>query len=94
MAIPDSLSQRIELYRETGRIRQQASDLFTDLSWFYILEGMDVVPMRHDPLVDLMQPGQLKDALASVAGAVSAAARTAPSHNSHFATGNMRISAL
>ncbi len=92
MPIPDSLSQRIELYRETGRIRQQAGDLFTDLSWFYILEGMGVVPKSHDPLVDLMQPGQLKSALASVAAAVSASARTAPSHDSHFSPGARRLS--
>lgn len=92
MPIPDSLSQRIELYRETGRIRQQAGDLFSDLSWFYILEGMGVEPKHYDPLVDLMQPGQLKEALAAVAGAVSAAARPAPSHDSHFMPGTQRSS--
>ena len=40
MALPESLQERIELYRRTGRIRPQAGELFTDLSWFYIFEGM------------------------------------------------------
>ena len=40
MKLPDSLLARIELYRHTGRIRARAGELFTDLSWFYIFEGL------------------------------------------------------
>src|SRR5277367_1810706 len=44
MAIPDSLRQRIDLYRGTGRIRSRSGELFTDLSWFYIFEGLGARP--------------------------------------------------
>ena len=84
MQLPDSLAQRIALYRATGRIRHQPGDLFTDLSWFYILEGMGVEPERYDPLMDVVKVEQLQQILGSIASAVSAAAKAAPSHDGYF----------
>jgi tryptophan 7-halogenase len=84
MSLPDSLSQRIDLYRTTGRIRHQVGDLFTELSWFYILEGMGVEPERYDPLVDVIKFEQFKGILASMARAVDEAAKAAPSHDGYF----------
>ncbi len=39
MKLPDSLLQRIELYRRTGRMRIKAGELFTDLSLVLHLRG-------------------------------------------------------
>ena len=86
MPLPDSLSQRIELYRQTGRIRTQAGELFTDMSWFYIFEGLGLRPERYDPLVDLVSGEQLRALLASLAQSVDALTKAAPSHDSYFAT--------
>jgi tryptophan halogenase len=85
MQVPDSLRERIELYRATGRIRPGAGELFTDLSWFYIFDGMGVVPHRYDPLLDIIKPDQLRDMLARIAAATQAAVDSAPSHDSFFA---------
>lgn len=85
MAIPDSLAERIELYRTNGRIPHRPGELFTDVSWFYIYEGMGVVPQRHDPLMEVVQPGQFRDILARLADATAQAARTARPHDTFFA---------
>ncbi len=85
MAIPDSLRQRIELYRRTGRIRWRAGELFTDLSWFYIFEGLGVRPESYDPLLDVVTVSKLNEILASLASATSAVAQSAPTHDSYFA---------
>ena len=84
MAVPDSLRERIELYRGTGRIRVRAAELFTDLSWFYIFEGLGVRPASYDPLLDVIGAGQLRDVLASLAASTAAVVRNAPSHDSYF----------
>jgi tryptophan halogenase len=84
MTIPDSLRERIELYRATGRIRVRSGELFTDLSWFYIFEGLSVRPASYDPLLDVVGTDQLRDILASLAASTAAAARTAPPHDSYF----------
>jgi tryptophan halogenase len=85
MQLPESLAQRIELYRRTGRIRIKSGELFTDLSWFYIFEGLGVRPETYDPLMDVVTLPQLRDIFSSLAQATAVAARAAPSHDSHFA---------
>ena len=84
MALPDSLTERIETYRRGGRIRPRPGELFTDLSWFYVYEGMGLRPQRYDPLMDVVQPGQLRDILGRLAAEAAAVARAAPSHDSYF----------
>jgi tryptophan halogenase len=84
MAIPESLSQRIELYRRTGRIPRGNGELFTNLSWFYIYQGLGVRPQRYDPLMDVVGVGQLREILGGLAQATAAAVRAAPSHDSYF----------
>jgi tryptophan 7-halogenase len=89
MQLPSSLQERIELYRRTGRIRYKAGELFTDLSWFYIFDGIGIVPDSYDPLIDVVKLDQLKDILKSIAQANAAAANGVPTHDSYFAAGMM-----
>jgi len=84
MTIPDTLRERIELYRGTGRVRVRAGELFTDLSWFYIFEGLGVRPASYDPLLDVVGAGQLREILASLAASTAAVARAAAPHDSYF----------
>jgi tryptophan halogenase len=84
MAVPDSLRERIELYRRTGRIRTRAGELFTDLSWFYIFEGLGLRPERYDPLLDVVPVAGLREIFEALAGATAATAVAARSHDSYF----------
>jgi tryptophan 7-halogenase len=93
MKLPDSLLQRIELYRHAGRIRPTPRELFTDMSWFYIFEGMGVTPERYDPLLDIVSAEQLRDLLGSLAQSVAALTAAAPSHDSYFPTASPRAAA-
>ena len=85
MAIPDTLRQRIELYSRTGRIRWRSGELFTDLSWFYIFEGLGVRPDSYDPLLEVVTVDKLSEILASIANSTAAIAKSAPTHDSYFA---------
>lgn len=84
MKLPDSLAQRIELYRRSGRIRPKIGELFTDLSWFYIFEGIGITPEGYDPLMDVVTMAQLREILGSIAQSTAEAAQPAPSHDSYF----------
>jgi tryptophan halogenase len=87
MKLPDSLVQRIELYKRTGRIRCKVGELFTDLSWFYIFEGIGIRPESYDPLMDVVTMAQLREVLGSIAQSTAAACNGVPSHDSYFSTG-------
>jgi tryptophan halogenase len=84
MTVPDSLRERLEIYQGTGRIRIRSGELFTDLSWFYIFEGLGVRPNGHDPLLDVVPEGKLSEILASLAHATRTVVEAAPAHDSYF----------
>jgi tryptophan halogenase len=84
MPLPDSLRQRIELYRKTGRVRWRSGELFTDVSWFYIFEGLGTRPEGYDPLLDVVSLPKLKEILAAISGTTAALCADAPLHDSYF----------
>jgi tryptophan halogenase len=84
MVLPDSLTERIDLYKATGRVRTKAGALFTDLSWFYIFEGMGITPSAFDPLVRSVDDDHLRRFLGEMAAETAAALRGAPTHDSYF----------
>jgi tryptophan halogenase len=75
------------MYERTGRIRIEAGELFSDLSWFYVLNGMGVTPQSYDPLMDVVGDAQLRDILARLAQSTHAVVAAAPSHDSYFPAG-------
>ena len=60
LGLPESLAQRIAHYQATGRVVLRQPELFNDLDWFWIFEGMGVVPRDYDPLVDTVDYEQVK----------------------------------
>ena len=84
MALPASLTERIALYRANGRLPNRPGELFTDHSWFYVYDGMGVVPERYDPLMDVVGKDQLREILGGLAFETAAAVRGARSHDSYF----------
>jgi tryptophan 7-halogenase len=85
IVLPDSLSERIERYRAAGRLARRPGELFTDLSWFYVLDGMGVRPRAYDPLMDVVQPAQFHDIVHRLKAEVVEAVRAAAPHDRFFA---------
>ncbi len=81
MVLPVSLEERIELYREQGRIFTSFYELFTPLSWVAVLEGMGVSAKRHDPLIDNVPADPVAKAMANVTSLISETAFNARPHD-------------
>lgn len=84
MELPDTLRERIELYRRSGRIPNRPGELFTDVSWFYIYEGLGLRPDRYDPLMDVVPMAQFRDIMGKLATATGQAARDSKPHDTFF----------
>ena len=59
MEIPDSLQDRLELFKSHGRIFRDNDELFTDLGWVQVLTGQGITPERYHPVVDAISDQQL-----------------------------------
>ncbi|HUQ11749.1 MAG TPA: tryptophan halogenase family protein [Steroidobacteraceae bacterium] len=92
--VPDTLAQRIEMYRAAGRIILRQPELFGELDWFWIFEGMGVIPRDYDPLVDTIDYEQVKRVMLAISQKVSADTAAAPTHDSFFAQANARLAGM
>lgn len=54
MKIPDSLSEKMELFNQSGRVVRYDFGLFLEPSWIAVYMGQDYHPMSYDPRVDLL----------------------------------------
>jgi tryptophan halogenase len=77
---PDSLTEKIELFRGTGRILPDADDLFTEHSWIAVMLGQGITPRAYDPLVDSLALDKLRNFMRHVRDVTAKTATAMPQH--------------
>ena len=80
MTVPDSLAEKMELWRETGRIEKYSDGLFYDASWIAVYVGQGLIPRRHDPRPALGTVHTLERAFESLRGAILREVEAMPRH--------------
>jgi tryptophan 7-halogenase len=85
MELPQSLQERLELFRSYGRIVVDQDELFTVQSWLYLLIGQEVQPRGYDPLAERLAPGAAQKALDEIRGVTARCAATMPAHQDFIA---------
>ncbi len=81
----DSLKEKLELFRGYGRILREDSDLFPVQSWLYLYAGQGIIPRRHDPLADTLDPAVIATTLENIKNVVGECARAMPTHQEFIA---------
>lgn len=82
MDIPDSLSHRIDMFKETGHAFQHKDELFRVESWLQVLLGQGVTPMQCHPLAKSLSNKELRNLLSGIRNTMKNKASTMPSHDS------------
>ena len=85
MEIPDSLAQKIELFRTKGRIRRFDHDLFGIANWAAVMLGQNIMPDGYDPLVDATDDEKIIAAMERIAAVFDQQARAMPGHADYLA---------
>src|SRR5207302_5769370 len=81
MSIPDSLAEKLQLFRRRGEVRPVQGDLFSEVSWFAILYGQGIVPEGHHLLADTMSEDDLELTLARIRTAIKQRVDGLPMHD-------------
>lgn len=71
MSIPDSLTRKIELFREAGRVFRYEDELFSKPSWVAVLLGQNILPKTTDPIVEGVPTEQIGRSLGSMKAAMN-----------------------
>lgn len=80
MEVPESLAERIRLFRETGQLHQVPGELFRIDSWLQVMLGQRLAPESYHRMGAMMTDAQLKKALSDLAGNIAGAVARMPAH--------------
>jgi len=80
MDVPDSLNERFELFRSSGRFfKHGAAELFAEESWVQVLLGQGF-EMRSDPVARFVPDDELAGFLGDIAEVIEDVAKDLPDH--------------
>jgi tryptophan halogenase len=93
MQVPDSLAEKMALWREAGRIEKYSDGLFYDASWIAVYIGQGVWPERHDPRAQLPDPAQVQRAMNGLRAAIDREVMAMPGHREYLTANARRLAA-
>ncbi len=85
MAVPQTLSDKLELWRGSARVAKYEYGLFLEPSWVAVCLGQGLVPERHDPRADVIPIDRLADASANLKADIAARVADMPGHGQFLA---------
>ncbi len=84
MEIPESLSRKINLFKNSGRVVRENNELFQEGSWQQVMLGQGIVPKSYHPIVDMMPDDQLQLLLSTLKAEVGHSVKRFSSHQEYI----------
>jgi tryptophan 7-halogenase len=80
MEVPDSLAEKIELFRRRGRVVKYREGVFLEASWIAVYLGQRIFPEGHDLRADVPPSEALLKGMDGLRGEIRSAAEAMPDH--------------
>lgn len=92
MQIPQSLQDKLDLYRCSGRIYRDGAELFSHVSWLQVMHGQGIRAAAYHPLVDALSEADLTRFLDNTRTVIARCVAAMPEHaqfiQTHCAAGS------
>lgn len=85
MVVPDSLTSRIELFRENAHAYQLDGELFRVDSWVQVMIGQGVIPKQYHPIVRTMSENDIKKFMSGLTQFINSSVSALPNHQDFIA---------
>jgi tryptophan halogenase len=80
MDVPDSLRDKIELFRGQGRVFRYDDELFAEANWIAVMLGQNVLPASYDTLADRLDLQSVKRYLEHIRTTIRKTVDAMPTH--------------
>jgi tryptophan 7-halogenase len=80
MAVPDTLAERIALFRESGYAYKHADDLFAVASWVMVMVGQRLMPEQYHHMGAMLGLERVRVALETLKGSIARGVAAMPTH--------------
>jgi len=84
MSVPDSLKEKMDMFRRHGRVVKYREGVFLDASWIAVYIGQGLVPDSYDMRAQLPTSERLRTAMQAFREEVRAAAEAMPDHRAQI----------
>ncbi|WKL57163.1 tryptophan 7-halogenase [Asticcacaulis sp. ZE23SCel15] len=78
MDVPETLTQKMELFASKGRIFRREDDLFAEDNWLAVMYGQGIEPAGYDPLVDGLGLEDIRRNLKNIKSAIARTVQAMP----------------
>lgn len=85
MTVPETLAEKMELFRRRGRVVKYREGVFLDASWVAVYLGQGVIPEGHDLRADAPPAEAVVRAIDSLAHEIDTRVNAMPSHADYIA---------
>ena len=90
---PDGLREKIEMFRNCGRIVREHEELFTETSWLAVMVGQGIEPAAYHPLAAMLDEEETRKRLDHIAQVIAQAASQMPTQDDFLARNGSAIPA-
>src|SRR5438309_1528404 len=85
MPVPESLTHRMELFRETARVFRRNEELFQENSWVQVMMGQGIMPAAHHPIAAKLSDAEVAKLLGMIRDNVAQTVAALPEHHAYVA---------
>ena len=85
MPVPESLTEKLALFRANGRITRFNEELFAEVGWLQVMVGQGILPQGYHPLADGQSPGEVRELLALLRQVITRQTGALPDHAAFIA---------
>ena len=80
MSIPESLQEKLDIFRARGEVMARQTELFKETSWFAVLVGQGFEPESYHPVADAISEDELRLRLTKIRTGVQNRVNGMPGH--------------
>lgn len=86
MRVPDSLTEKIELFRHNGQIFREDDELFTETSWAAVMMGQGIMMGGHNAMADGLQEPKTANEIDAIEQSIRYVVQHMPAHGDYLRT--------
>lgn len=85
MAVPDTLTEKMELFRMNGQIFREEDELFTETSWAAVMMGQGIAMQGYNPMAERIPFDKLRQEFDEIERSVRYVIASMPTHSNYLA---------
>jgi len=80
MEIPDTLKERLTMYKDTAKLYRRDNEIFGETSWFAVMHGQGISPSSYHPLANSLPDATLSERMTQIERVTQSCLEKMPSH--------------